>query len=772
MLLVVMLSCVFLRRRMMGAAAMALFPQGRRMAVRSLSGSGEDSSALLDLAAAIGHESNEGKARRSISAVDRKTVAYRQGYRCAGCDILLPPDHEIDHIVPVALNGSDSLSNLQALCVDCHRQKTRDQRHQILDDRKQRGAEKKKRNFFSRRTSPDIVLNEAQEEAVTTPLNESVRVVAGPGTGKTRVLIRRIEEILKRTEDPRSVLALTFTNKAAREMRERLGRSDVTIATFHGICLSMLRAADNEALPKDRRVGFACYGQKESLTVIKKCAARLGCGMPPSLAQAAISAEKNGREQKEIREEHKDFLRLKELYEAEMATLNAIDFDDMLLLALDMLRSDCGNAPRGGWRHVLVDEFQDTNSIQYEILRSLKSPIFAVGDGDQSIYGFRGAEYKNLARFDSDFPQRRLVKLAENYRSTQQIIDLYSSVILASSEKRDNNRLISGTSGEKPMVVRLYDSNEEAQFISDTVSRMVGSSTIAVLYRTNAQAIPFEERFLKDGVKYVVGRGKALLERREVRDIMAYLRLAAGSDDELSCERIINVPRRGIGSVTVNKLKNYRDGLGMLEAARMGREILGDTKIGEAVETFAQLVDDMREKAQTSTVADVIRHVVHATDYAEYLLKSMDKPEDRLDNVFDLATFAGQKTNLRDFLDDCVMVEDQDRQNVRNLDSDVPLVHLLTAHAAKGLEFDYVFVAGVEEMLFPHFFAMQEDSIEDERRLLYVALSRAKKQLYITLTMQRYKRGFWAKSTPSVFLGDIPRDHYRVVDLASSRTEK
>lgn len=686
--------------------------------------------------------------RRSVSAKHRKLVAYRQRYHCAKCCCLLPPDYEIDHVIPVAMNGSDCLSNLQAMCSSCHKQKTRDQRHEVLQAV---STFRKRVGIGAKKVVPVLKLNEAQQAAVCT--DGTVRVVAGPGTGKTRVLISRIKELVGRGVPPWTILALTFSNKAAREMRDRLDDDNIPVGTFHRVCLTLLRSLDRD-LPGGRRAGFACYDQKDMIKLTADCIERLRLSSNEELkaakVQTLISASKNT----ELRLEG-DLQKIKREYEAELVRRNAVDFDDMLLLGLEVLRS---NRVTRRWRYVLVDELQDTNAVQYELIKAFNCDIFAVGDGDQAIYGWRGADYSNLQKFDRDFPERTLIMLQQNYRSTQQILDAATSLVRASKAPRDDLELHALVAdGPKPTRVAVADQDAEARFVSDAVSRLDPELSVAVLYRTNAQSRVFESQLMKDGIGYTLANGRAFFDRREVRDLIAFLRLLVNNDDDLSCERIVNVPPRQIGKKTLDGLKSC--GKSLLRTAREADATVLGTRGARAAREFASLIDSI---SVDSPPRDVLASLLEATGYVDYLTGMSDDARDRLRNVRELVNFAAKHDSLVAFLDECALVQDQDFLGPHKQQT----IHLLTVHAAKGLEYDVVFLVGAEDGLIPHYYSMQDErNVEEERRLLYVALTRAKRHLYILHASTRLYWGMLRDAALSRFMLDLPEHQVRAIDL-------
>ncbi|KAJ8600169.1 hypothetical protein CTAYLR_001935 [Chrysophaeum taylorii] len=723
------------------------------------------------LAAAVGGATGR-RRRKSLPLKIRRLVAYRQKYACASCGVLLPPNHQVDHVVPAALNGSDALPNLQALCLECHKQKTREQRHEILRTTQEPRRRDDKARVVAVEKEVAVELNEAQRKAVELP--GPIRVVAGPGTGKTRVLTSRIEELLRRGE--RSILALTFTNKAANEMRERLARVEnsesVSVGTFHRVCLSILRHA-----PEERAPGFACYDQTAMIKLTRYCIESL-LGLDakewvPSRVQALISEARNARERLDG-----TLGRIMEAYEEELKRRNVVDFDDMLLLGLKSLE----RTRRRRWRHVLVDEFQDSNSLQYEFLKLLSDTPFAVGDSDQAIYGWRGADYDNLRKFDADFPGRALVTLDQNYRSSQQILDAAASLIAAAGQPRDDIKLQANIPpGPIPTLVRLRDQDAEARFVADLASRLdEETASIAVVYRTNAQSRAFETQLLRHGVPYHLASQRAFFERREVRDVLAYLTLVVSDDDDSSLDRVLNVPPRAVGEKSRALL---------LDAAAKNNGSLAATirdpppglfpRALKGLEDLVGIIDDLRRtlaatETTTKDLSSYLARLLEITRYDEYVQAEVDNGVDRWRNLRELANLAAKYdvSQILEFLDDCALVQDQDALETTEISKTTTKVHLLTIHAAKGLEYDVVFVAGCEDGLLPHFYALEEGDLREERRLLYVAMTRAKRRLYLLCATTRLTWGITRDMKPSTFLGDIPSRQLDLVDLVATTTRE
>ncbi|CAH0375535.1 unnamed protein product [Pelagomonas calceolata] len=748
--------------------------------------------------------------RLPLPAKTRKTVAFNQQYLCAGCGCLLPPEHEIDHIVPVALNGSDALSNLQALCKPCHQQKTRDQRHTILDAVKKEPPVVEEKEV---KRVPPLKLNDQQRAAVEAS-TEPIRVVAGPGTGKTRVLTRRVAHLVESGARASSVLALTFTNRAANELRERLEEeinpqdaSSISVGTFHRVCLTMLRD-DVEALESPIKRGFAVYDQAAMIKLCGRCIAEkppVGLGwdkseIKPARVQSAISSLKNAGFDASsyadlTKEGYGDRIvsRVFDLYEKTLQQRNAVDFDDMLSLTARLLEHSPATRAKyaGRWKHVLVDEFQDTNGVQYDVLKLLASDsVFVVGDSDQAIYGWRGADYENQQRYDDDFGAR-LLKLERNYRSAQPILSAASAVVESTTRRRDALSLEGREGSLVPSIVELEDQDDEARWIADVCVRAEGD--VAVLYRTNAQSRAVERELLKAGVSYQLLHAKGFFERKEIRDVLAYLRLLAYPKDDDAFERVANVPPRAVGPRSLERLRvqALEGGEGMLHAAANAKSPV-PARAASNLKVFTDALDELRELQQaTSTpipaeeghagplvgsMAWFLLEVLARTGYEHYLRHESVDGADRWRNVRELANLAAPYAagELVEFLDTLALVQDQDMAADDTEEKTPPKVRLMTVHASKGLEFQTVIIAGCEEGLLPHYYATADkdgeelaQAVDEERRLLYVAMTRAKESLALTRARTRLTWGVSRQMEASRFLDEIPADLRRDVRVAA-----
>ncbi len=630
-------------------------------------------------------------------------------------------------------------------------------------------------------------LNSQQLEAVTAEPGP-VLVLAGPGSGKTRVLTYRVAYLIRELDvPPFRLLAVTFTNKAANEMRERivalLGGSPrgLTIGTFHSICARFLRRDGSViGIPPD----FVIYDDADRLGVIKNALKEMDLNdklFPPRQISNFISAAKNELAYPEdvrprkYREEI--FLRVYERYQEMLRDSHALDFDDLLMEAVRMFEEDeeALQAYRNRYRHVLVDEFQDTNTAQYRLVKLLGKEsrnVFVVGDEDQSIYRFRGADFRNVRRFRHDFPEARVILLEENYRSTQTILSVANSVISKNLQRVPKQLFTRRGGGERVVVKELYDEVEEANYVVNETIRLKSEGyalqDIAVMYRTNAQSRALEEAFLKAGLPYQLVGATRFYARREVKDVLAYLRLLHNPSDDVSLLRVINVPPRKIGAKTVAEVQRWARGMGLaiypaLQLWLGGSETVEAPPVGprakKALQAFVEMIQEFRSAADTTPVPDLITLLLDRTGYGTYLTKDgSEEGNERYENVKELRNVALSlytepgEDPLNAFLERVTLVSDVD-----NLSEDRDSVTLLTLHASKGLEFPVVFITGVEEGLIPHSRSIDDpDEMEEERRLFYVGITRAKDLLYLLHTFRRTRYGDSDTNQKSRFLKDIP----------------
>ncbi|HEV8119138.1 MAG TPA: UvrD-helicase domain-containing protein [Thermoanaerobaculia bacterium] len=623
-------------------------------------------------------------------------------------------------------------------------------------------------------------LNPEQTEAV---LHEKgpLLVLAGAGSGKTRVITHRLARLIEKGADPRSVIAVTFTNKAAGEMRERAqkllggGPLGSFIGTFHAWSLRLLRryAAAAKVPPR-----FSIADSADQLALVKEAMAELQISdqiLPPGAVRARISQAKNALVTAERFEQTQtDFAgeriaKIYRLYEKKLAASGALDFDDLIGRSVRLLRerSDILAAERRRIRHLLIDEYQDTNAAQDALVKLLgegSESLCAVGDEDQAIYRWRGAEVEHILRFDQDFPGARVIPLETNYRSTNGILRAASGVV--SYNRRRREKRLRGVRGDGSRV-RLARFEEDRQETESVVRAIAGAGRrpgdVAILYRTNAQSRSFEEELLRQRIPYIVVGGMKFYERAEVKDAIAYLRLAVRPEDDLAFRRVVNVPARGIGAATLDRIAATarETELSWWEVSANPPSGLSD-RARVALSRFRALVEDLREKAQTYSPASLIEHLFEATGYAALYETSEDREDvARRENLQELVSSAreferrnAEGATIAEYLDTVSLATDADV-----IASGDGAVTLSTLHAAKGLEFPVVFLVGLEEGYLPHGESREDiEELEEERRLLYVGMTRAEDELTLTLAGRRLVYGQVQYRNPSRFLDEIPSD--------------
>ena len=628
-------------------------------------------------------------------------------------------------------------------------------------------------------------LNPRQHMAVTADSGQTL-VLAGPGSGKTRVLTYRIAYLVQAVGvRPYHILAVTFTNKAAREMGARLANllessvNDLWLGTFHAMCARLLRR-EADALPFD--ASFVIMDADDQLRIVKQAISDLNINEKlyrPQSIHAAISNAKNDLigPQDLASSTYRDEIikRVYARYEEMLGASNAVDFDDLLLYAVRLLQENPAVKEKYNHRfeHILVDEFQDTNRAQYELLRLLAGPqagIFVVGDEDQSIYRWRGADYHNVERFQQDYPQAAKILLEQNYRSTQTVLDAARAVIDRNTHRTRKKLFSDRGKGDKVQFYEAADDHAEAAFVVETMRRALSSgnargSDFAVMYRTNAQSRLLEEAFLHEGLPYRLVGAQRFYGRREVKDIIALLRLVQNPNDEISLLRVINVPPRGIGSKTIEALQNtarqagVQPGEVLLDMGQHGDRspfwgALPGRGVGVLADFGAQLSAWREQIFQDNNLTNLFDRILTNTGYRDYIDDGSDEGNDRWENVQELRrlTFEFQERGLSEFLETLALVADQDTITEN---TDAPT--LLTLHAAKGLEFSQVFIIGLDEGLLPHSSSWDDpEEMAEERRLLYVGMTRAKNRLYLVRAERRGTYGEYQNCDISRFLDDIP----------------
>ena len=635
-------------------------------------------------------------------------------------------------------------------------------------------------------------LNGSQREAVEHG-EGPLLVLAGAGSGKTRVLTHRIAYLLATgAARPGEILAITFTNKAAAEMRERVGQligrsvRAMWVTTFHSACARMLRV-DAERLGYSK--GFTIYDQADSLRMLKRCLTELGVDpkrFPPRAVQAKISGAKNQLIDSDAYNDgaHGEFEEIVAeafpLYEKRMLKANAMDFDDLLVRAVNAIElfEDVRERWRRTFRHVLVDEYQDTNHAQYRLLQLLASEhgnLMVVGDEDQSIYGFRHADVSNILDFDEDFKGAEIVKLEQNYRSTQTILSAANGVVERNRERRPKELWTEDEGGELVQLNELTDEHEEARWVAGEIERLeeeegVSRSEVAVFYRTNAMSRVLEDTLKRFDVSYQVIGGTKFYERAEIKDAVAYLSLLVNPADLVSFSRVVNSPRRGIGNTTQSRIASHVNTTGMpvWEVIERVEEVPGLSGAAiKSVSRFYEAMAGLRERAdEEGPVATLLEAVLHETGYLDALAAERTiEAEGRGENLETLIGGAAEfdiereregesdVSPLEEYLQQISLYSEQD-----SLTSENELVTLMTLHNAKGLEYDTVFIVGCEEGAFPHMRALEEGGEEEERRLCYVGITRARKRLYMTWARERRLFGRAEHNLPSRFVDELPHE--------------
>jgi DNA helicase-2/ATP-dependent DNA helicase PcrA len=633
-------------------------------------------------------------------------------------------------------------------------------------------------------------LNPAQKEAVET-IEGPVLILAGPGSGKTRVIAHRVAYLIKTCGvSPHRIMAVTFTNKAAREMEERLNRliglavENLTIGTFHALCARFLRR-DGRAIGVDSR--FVIYDDEDQISLLKRTLQELDLDpkqyAPRALSSAISAAKSRTITPKEYAKKTASYFeevvgRVYERYQQLLTESNALDFDDLLMKAVELFRKNKETLEKyqSRYMHIMVDEFQDTNLVQYELVKKLagkKQNVCVVGDPDQSIYSWRFADLRNILSFEKDFSKAKLVLLEQNYRSTKAILETASHVISTNQMRKPKELWTDNEDGELTNVVETYTEQEEAQFVVSEVEKLVKEERAklgdcAVMYRTNAQSRALEEAFMRYGTSYKLVAGTRFYERREVKDIIAYLRVIQNPSDSVSLLRIINIPGRGIGERSLSQLSSWAKSLGIsqYEALKLVSEEKTDgeesppfgSRIVKSLVGFRDLIEEFIARSRKLDLVDLFDLITSQVGYEPYLMGGKDG-EERWENVLELRTVAAEQQHLPPpegltaFLEGVALVSDVD-----GLDETVDAATLVTLHQAKGLEFPVVFIVGVEEGILPHFKSFADaEQMEEERRLCYVGITRAKQRLYLVHAFRRNLMGSSTPSTPSRFLDDIPK---------------
>lgn len=626
-------------------------------------------------------------------------------------------------------------------------------------------------------------LNPQQQQAVTANLGP-VLILAGPGSGKTRVLTRRIAYLIgSMGVKSYNIFAVTFTNKAAREMANRVveligeNTRGLTLGTFHASCARILR---REAGNLPIEGNFVIFDQDDQISLVKRAVQDLNLDdkrYRPTSVHSAISYAKNELllpDDFPISNYRDEVIqRIYKRYQELLLVNNAVDFDDLLLWTAYLFEENPSVRERYSRRyeHILVDEFQDTNLAQYTLLRHLASfhnNIFVVGDADQSIYRWRGADYRNVLRFEKDFPDAQIILLEQNYRSTQAILDVAMAIIDHNPYRTPKRLFTDREQGHAVVLHEAYDDRTEAAYVVDTIAGQIASQNanpgdFAVMYRTNAQSRLLEEAFLHASLPYKLVGAQRFYGRREIKDLIAYLRLVHNPNDELSLTRVINVPPRGIGNKTFLNLRTHAQKIGeapgsmLLDLAKYPHSPIQEvytTRASSVLSNFGQMLLNWIKLKPELAPLSMMDRILEDTDYQSYIDDNTDEGRDRWENILELRRLAAdyQGQELEAFLEHVALVSDQD-----TLDATAKVPTLLTLHAAKGLEFPYVFIVGLNDGTLPHSRSFEDnEAMLEERRLFYVGITRAKDRLYLVYAQNRSAYGYAEPRIPSRYLDDIP----------------
>ena len=632
-------------------------------------------------------------------------------------------------------------------------------------------------------------LNEPQREAVL-HTDGPLLILAGAGSGKTRVLTHRIAYLIEELGvNPWNILAITFTNKAAGEMRQRvddlvgIGSESIWVSTFHSMCVRILRRFIDR-LGYDNR--FTIYDTDDQKTLMKAVCKKVDIDTKQFKERMLLSVISSAKNEMILPEEFElnaggDFAQLKiakvyREYEAQLKANNALDFDDLLVRTVQLLQTqpDVREDYQERFRYIMVDEYQDTNTVQFKLVSLLAGKyrnLCVVGDDDQSIYKFRGANIRNILDFEKEYPDAKVIKLEQNYRSTGNILNAANGVISNNKGRKDKTLWTANGEGEKISLRQFDTAYDEAEFIAEDIKKEVRDGTSyndnAVLYRTNAQSRLLEEKFIAMNIPYKIVGGINFYARREIKDILAYLKTIDNGQDDLAVRRIINVPKRGIGLTTINRIQEAADerGISFYEALLAPEMIPGAGRSAAKLDSFAALIEYFKGQAEKESLTDLLNEILDMTGYAQNLEADDEiDAESRLQNIEELVNKAAayeeecadrdEKATLSGFLEEVALVADID-----SLEEDQDYVVLMTLHSAKGLEFPHVYLAGMEDGLFPSYMTIMGDDpeeLEEERRLCYVGVTRAEQKLTLTCARKRMVRGETQYNRISRFVGEIP----------------
>lgn len=632
-------------------------------------------------------------------------------------------------------------------------------------------------------------LNKPQKEAVF-HTEGPLLILAGAGSGKTRVLTHRIAYLIEeKGVNPRNILAITFTNKAAEEMRQRvdslvgIGAESIWVSTFHSMCVRILRRYIDR-LGYDNR--FTIYDTDDQKTLMKEVCRKTDIDTKRFKERMLLSVISSAKNEMILPEEFElnaggDFVQLKiakvyKEYEAQMRANNALDFDDLLVKTVQLLETqpDVRENYQERFRYIMVDEYQDTNTVQFRLVSLLAGKyrnLCVVGDDDQSIYKFRGANIRNILDFEKEFSDAKVIKLEQNYRSVGNVLEVANSVIRNNKGRKEKTLWTDNEKGEKIRLRQFDTAYDEAQFIAedikDETAQGANYSDHAVLYRTNAQSRLLEEKFVAMNIPYKIVGGINFYSRREIKDVLSYLKTIDNGKDDLAVRRIINVPKRGIGLTTINRIQESAAarGIGFYDALSAPDLIPGIGRSASKLDSFAALIEYFKGRSEESGVTDLLTEVIEKTGYTESL--EADDPEEleaRVQNIDELVSKAavyeescsdrGERPTLSGFLEEVALVADID-----SVAEDRDYVILMTLHSAKGLEFPHVYLAGMEDGLFPSYMSISGDDpeeLEEERRLCYVGVTRAEEKLTLTCARMRLVRGERQYNSMSRFIKEMP----------------
>ena len=631
-------------------------------------------------------------------------------------------------------------------------------------------------------------LNKQQKEAVF-HTRGPLLLLAGAGSGKTRVLVHRIAYLIEEEQvNPWNIMAITFTNKAAGEMRERVddmigfGAENIWVSTFHSTCVRILRR-HIDLLGYEN--SFTIYDTDDQKTLIKEVCKylQIDTKMFPerSLMSAISKAKDEFLSPSEYEAEHRgDFHKTKvasvyKEYQKRLKANNALDFDDLLFKTVELFQfhPEILEKYQERFRYIMVDEYQDTNHVQFLFVSMLAGKyrnLCVVGDDDQSIYKFRGANIYNILNFEKKYEDATVIKLEQNYRSTQNILNAANGVIRHNIGRKDKTLWTDNEAGELVSFCQYDSEYEEAEQIVNKIEQLTKDGTarlqdIAILNRTNAQSRVFEEKFLLKNIPYKIVGGVNFYQRKEIKDLISYLKVVNNGQDDLAVRRIINVPKRGIGLTTVDRIQEYAIGRGIsfLDSAYEVENIAGMSRAIGKIQDFTNLIDDFREQANRMSVSELFSYIIEQTGYVDELAaEKTEEAEGRIENIDELLNKivsyeeSAEEPTLNELLEEIALVADID-----NLENDTEAVVIMTLHSAKGLEFPYVFMGGMEDGMFPSYMTIvadDQDELEEERRLCYVGITRAKKQLFLSAARRRMIRGQTQFNKVSRFINEIPRE--------------